>query len=614
MSIFAGACVRQSPETRFALKDTWRVLKEFGDEIHYPLENEFNTFAYTSHKRLTTVSCYAGNDPLHLLGEVRLYNKPELLSRLGKKSTDALSSQAIVLLAYEKWGRACVQYFNGDFAFVVWDSRSKTLFCARDIAGVIPFYYHQNNDGLIFSSAISPINSILGTELTENPAFVLGTLNARPLLMHLRETMVKSVYKLPPGHTLSWSVSNPAPCIEQYWSPEHIMQDISPALSDSVEHLREIIFNAINTRLDYAKHIASHVSGGLDSASVSSVLNEISKTRSFPEVMHHAWQPEPSDEMKKDGEYQRIFSLTSQRSKSISFHTPSGKTFIDRYRRDALNRPFAMFEIVESPIREHYVSQNIDHIFTGAGGDQATSLKSGLLYFELLTSGKFSTLWEQYHQSGLPMLRFIKEMILPFYSHPLQELKSYFKAADYPFANKALLSKTLPLQRNRLAYMTQRGQMHSHFIHFDMTARFEGCHDSASRLGLSYLYPLLDRKVIEFMLALPSAFLRQGGRKRHMLRAAMKPVLPEIIYNNDCKHDPNAYIAYNRAYHEAFSYALRYFSSSENRDRAESGTGKYVDIDRLLLQMKTYTDTHKPHEFMPQTGKISRALSLLDWG
>ena len=75
-----------------------------------------------------------------IVADARLYNKDELMSRLGMVSwfKDSPSDAAILLAAYERWGVECLKNFDGDFAFAIWDGDKNRLFAARDPFGVKP--------------------------------------------------------------------------------------------------------------------------------------------------------------------------------------------------------------------------------------------------------------------------------------------------------------------------------------------------------------------------------------------------------------------------------------------------------------------------------------------
>ena len=95
------------------------------------------------------------HDGLAVASDARLDNRPELLRRLGLTDVSRTVPDSHLLLeAYREWGDGCVNELIGAFAFVVWDSSKKTLFCARDHFGVKPLYYHITDD--VFAVASEP--------------------------------------------------------------------------------------------------------------------------------------------------------------------------------------------------------------------------------------------------------------------------------------------------------------------------------------------------------------------------------------------------------------------------------------------------------------------------
>ena len=82
-----------------------------------------------------------------------IYNYLELKNELDYNFVTS-SDTEVLFAAYLKWGKACLNKLNGMFSFAVWDSVDKKLFAARDRFGVKPFYYHQSEDTLYFSSEI----------------------------------------------------------------------------------------------------------------------------------------------------------------------------------------------------------------------------------------------------------------------------------------------------------------------------------------------------------------------------------------------------------------------------------------------------------------------------
>ncbi len=69
---------------------------------------------------------------------------------------------------YEEYGRDCVKYLRGMFAFAIWDRRRKTLFAARDRLGIKPFYYRYDGKTLLFGSEIKAILAYSGVRAEFN--------------------------------------------------------------------------------------------------------------------------------------------------------------------------------------------------------------------------------------------------------------------------------------------------------------------------------------------------------------------------------------------------------------------------------------------------------------
>lgn len=245
-------------------------------------------------RRLSIIDLETGQQPVHnedrsiwtvFNGEI--YNFVELrksLISLGHEFYTKTDTEVIVH-AYEEYGEDCVDYFRGMFAFAIWDSRIDKLFIGRDRFGIKPLHYAICNGTLIFGSELK--------SLLQHPS-LYPEINYQALNHYLsylytpdQETMLKGVYKLPPGHTLSCYKGKIK--IRQYWD---IHPEPNYALTEEsvVEKLRYLIRKAVNYRLVSDVPIGAFLSGGLDSSTVVAnmmdLLNHPVKTFSvgFPEA------------------------------------------------------------------------------------------------------------------------------------------------------------------------------------------------------------------------------------------------------------------------------------------------------------------------------------------
>src|SRR5688572_3557882 len=121
------------------------------------------------HNRLSIIDLTeAGRQPmvsadgnLIVVQNGEIYNYLELKLELENDYTfKTRSDTEVILAAYNKWGKACLDRFIGMFAIAIWDEKKKTAFVARDRFGVKPLYYHQKKDGtLLFASEIKALHA-----------------------------------------------------------------------------------------------------------------------------------------------------------------------------------------------------------------------------------------------------------------------------------------------------------------------------------------------------------------------------------------------------------------------------------------------------------------------
>jgi asparagine synthase (glutamine-hydrolysing) len=108
------------------------------------------------------------------------------------------SDTEVIIKYYEEYGVECISYFNGMFAFAIWDSKNETLFCARDRFGKKPFYYYLNESEFIFCSEIKPILNFPSVHKEYNEK-ALTEYMLYSLQDHSQDTFFKNIYQLEQG-------------------------------------------------------------------------------------------------------------------------------------------------------------------------------------------------------------------------------------------------------------------------------------------------------------------------------------------------------------------------------------------------------------------------------
>src|SRR5947209_4671493 len=99
-----------------------------------------------AHRRLTIIDLSTGEQPMHdgdgnwITYNGEIYNYIELREEIGPDQFHTDSDTEVILRAYRKWGRGCVNHLRGMFAFAIWDEAGRTLFCEADRFGIKRFY------------------------------------------------------------------------------------------------------------------------------------------------------------------------------------------------------------------------------------------------------------------------------------------------------------------------------------------------------------------------------------------------------------------------------------------------------------------------------------------
>jgi asparagine synthase (glutamine-hydrolysing) len=195
----------------------------------------------------------------------------EALRSSGITAASGASAAELILLAYQAWGKDCVQHLIGDFAFAIWDGRCKELFCARDHFGVKPFYYASLPRAFVFSNTLNclrlhPEVSSRLNDLAISDYLLFGG-NQDP-----STTSFEQIQRLAPGHLLSCSEGKVRIC--KYWTLQQSSELFYKKREDYIENFRSLLRAAVQDRLPGGA-VAVLLSGGLDSSTVAATARRL---------------------------------------------------------------------------------------------------------------------------------------------------------------------------------------------------------------------------------------------------------------------------------------------------------------------------------------------------
>ncbi|RYC71322.1 asparagine synthase [Spirosoma sordidisoli] len=172
---------------------------------------------------------------------------------------------------YLQRGFSSFNQLNADFAIALWDDRRQTLVCARDLLGVKPLYYvHRPGSFCAFATEIKALLAIGEVIVKPNRHKYREYLTwATAYVPYSADTFYETIYSVLPGHYLQLTSSHSQ--VGAYWKPDLSRVSGLTEAADYATLFREDFTQAIDIRMGNKSHVGSHLSGGLDSSSVSCV-------------------------------------------------------------------------------------------------------------------------------------------------------------------------------------------------------------------------------------------------------------------------------------------------------------------------------------------------------
>jgi len=473
---------------------------------------------------------YAGGD-LVLTFNGEIYNYLELREELQRKGHQFQSrcDTEVILAAYAEWGDACVERFNGMWAFALLDRPQQRIFCSRDRFGVKPFYFTESDGLFAFGSEIRQLLPFLRQVAAEREIlldFVLTSISD-----HTEKTFFKGIRKLAGGHNLIYDLTRDRFTIKRYYEIRRRAELESVGAEEAAEIYREALESAVKVRLRADVAVGTCLSGGLDSSSVASLAAENYRPgsgRAFSAITAVSEQ-----ESNNEAAYAKL--VVEHGGMEWLQVKPSYEDFLGsldavvRAQEEPFGGPsLTMQYFVMKTARENGIPVLLD----GQGGDET------LLGYEKYYASYLATTWREHSaaaslkawaqasrnnakMSGLNAAKFVVAGLLSplryrFYRHrhrylaAIPEAPSHlrdFSAASWDsFALQVLeiTSTNLPVL---LRYEDKNSMAHS------IEARL----------------PFLDYRAVETALSLPGSCKIRDGWSKWVLRRSMEGRLPDSI-------------------------------------------------------------------------------------
>jgi len=198
-----------------------------------------------------------------------IYNTSDLKKKLNTKLLKGTSDTEILINLYAKYKSKMLEFLEGMFAFVIYDSKNKVCFVVRDKFGIKPLYFQKFKNKIVISSEIKPLliyNSSYDFNIqTFKNFFFKGYLD------HKNNSFFKNIYSIEPGSFLSTNLDSFN--FKTYWN----IRDLKKPNINKKNQLKNILFKSIKKHLISDREIGLFLSGGTDSSIILHLINKISK-------------------------------------------------------------------------------------------------------------------------------------------------------------------------------------------------------------------------------------------------------------------------------------------------------------------------------------------------
>ncbi len=501
-----------------------------------------------AHRRLSIIDLTTGQQPMTdgagnwITYNGEIYNYLELREELGAEHFVTTSDTEVILRAYRKWGEDCVDHLRGMFAFALWDEGRQTLFCARDRFGIKPLYYTVVDGVLYLASEVKALLPFLPQVETDLEGFKDYVTFQFCLA---GKTLFKGVSELLPGHLLL--ARNGAVETRRYWEV-YYHPDFDHTAKYFEERIRALVEESVTFHLRSDVSVGAYVSGGLDSSIVASLAARQQGAGFTGFTGKFSFDP-AFDESR--------YARDLARWRGIELHEVdiTAEDFVEQIEKVIYHLDFPAAGPGSFP--QYMVSQLASRhrkvLLGGLGGDEIFGGYARYLiaYFEqcikaaidgTMHSGNFIVTYESIIPN-LQTLREYKPLLQEFWREGLFEDldRRYFRLINRSGVlqdeiNWEALGPYSPYETFRGIFRGSNVYKESYFdsmTHFDFKTLLPALLQVEDRVsmahGLESRVPFLDHALVELAATIPSNVKFKDGTMKHVLKTAMRPVLPDSI-------------------------------------------------------------------------------------
>lgn len=530
------------------------ILRQMSKVIHHRGPDDDGFFideqAGLGMRRLSIIDLVTGDQPvtnedgtIWLVFNGEIYNYKSLHNDLAAKGHrfETKSDTEVIVHAYEEFGDRCPEFFNGMFAFALWDFPRRRLLLARDHVGIKPLYYWVGQDQIVFGSELKSVitHPAVPREIDMLALDQFLTLEYIPT----PRTIFKGINKLPAGYRLIYQEGQAK--IEQYWDIPDL--DTPSDEKTVIEMLTELIDDSVRMQLMSDVPLGAFLSGGIDSSTVVASMSRSSSTpvRTFSIGFDDATYNELP--------YARAVASRYNTKHTEEILEPDIADLAERLIRH-LDEPFGDFSIFPTYLVSEVARREVKVVLSGDGGDE---LFGGYdTYVAQDMDRYYRYLPSTLRHSVLPALM-AQVPPRPAKKGLINKTKRFVEGAALPssWQHTRWMMFMTPEEKAALyqpeVFASLDGRNSAAVLedHFSRTAHSDGLAQQqyvdiktylvddiltkvdrmSMAVSLEARVPLLDFRIVELAVNLPAQMKLYRGQTKRILKKAMEDRLPQDV-------------------------------------------------------------------------------------
>ena len=500
------------------------------------------------HRRLAIIDLSpAAAQPMSYLGRYtiihngEIYNYLELRSLLQSKgySFASRSDTEVILAAYDHYGPDCLQYFDGMFAFAIWDEKEGNLFMARDRFGEKPLFFYRDATQFLFASEMKALWAAgIKKESNKRLIFNFITIGYTQNPANGFETFYQGISKLPARSYLVYHAASGEMQTALYWDIQ-IENTHDPGEENVLMQFSGLLSASVNKRLRSDVPVGTSLSGGLDSSSVIAAIRgqekQVKDLRTFSAIF-------PGFEKDESP----FIKLVTDRFQLDNYTTsPSAHDLIRDFERLVYHQeePFLSSSIyAQYKVFELAGRRQVKVLLDGQGADELLAGYHKYYHWywqELYRNDKksFALELEAARQSGVDDRWTWRNRLaanLPVYAGLFLKKKRTAQQRKSKDLSKDLIENFGVSYYDIPHFDKLSGVLYYNTFMNGMEELLRYADRNSMAHGVEVRLPFLNHELVEFLFSLPSHFKIREGWTKWLLRVSMEDVLPkEIVWRKD---------------------------------------------------------------------------------